>query len=123
MSLLSLQNIARGRKYEQGKLGANNMLGINNKLTGKCVSNYAATARVVDIPVVEEVPAHRVDLRVVESICEDLNIMACLLPGYNIKARLAYAYGVCIEAIEMAIEDGELTVVETANGYRAELNR
>lgn len=124
MSLLSLQNIARGRKYEQGKLGANNMLGINNKLTGKCVSNYAATARVVDIPVViEEVPAHRIDLRVVEPICEDLNIMACLLPGYKIKARLADAYGVCVEAIEMAIEDGDLTVVETANGYKAELNR
>lgn len=123
MNLLSLQNIARGRKYEQGKLGANNMLGINNKLTGKCVSNYAATARVIDIPVVEEAPMHRVDLRVVEPICEELNIMTCLLPQYRLMARLADAYGVCVEAIEMAIQDGDLTVVETANGYKAELNR
>lgn len=121
MSLLALQNIARGRRYEQGKLGVNNMLGINNKLTGKCVSNYVATARVVDIPVVEEAPVYKVDI--VEPVYEELNIMTCLLPEYKIMAKLADAYGVCIEAIEMAIKEGDLTVVSTANGYKAVLNK
>ena len=122
MSLLALQNIARGRRYEQGKLGVNNMLGINNKLTGRCVSNYAATARVVDIPVVvEEASVYKVDI--VEPVCEELNIMTCLLPEYKIMAKLADAYGVCIEAIEMAIKEGDLTVVSTANGYKAVLNK
>lgn len=122
MNLLRLQNMARERKYEQGKLGANNMLGINNKLTGKCVSNFAV-AEVIELPVIKEVEVP-VQLKVISNtIQEDLQIMKYLLPEYKIMNQLAQAYNVCVEAIEMAIQDGDLIVTETSTGYKAVLNR
>lgn len=118
MNLLNLQNENKGYKG-----GARNLLGINNRLTGKKVSNFAA-AEILDYPGVEEtVQEYKVELKLVDNVVEDLKIMTCLLPEYKVIAKLADAYGVCIEAIEMAIESGDLVVTSTRYGYKAILNK
>lgn len=130
MNLLELQKKAREQKWTKETIGTNNILGINNRLVGRKVEDIV----VEPIAIVQEYnfEAYKTELQEVieqparvmtNTISEELVIPYFLLPEYKLMKLAAKAYKVDIEAIEMAIKDGELEIFNTKEGYKAVLYR